>query len=167
MTRALATVRELTGVPRGGRDRAGISLTVHIALDGDALPPAALTLVECLRALAEPPAERPRLVHPVLPGGTGLRVDLDGRGVYRDGAPVRLTRREFDLLAFLGRHPRHVFSREQLLRQVWGYPPAGGERTVDVHVRRLRAKLGGDPLITTVRGVGYRLDEASQLTVTG
>jgi len=189
MTRALASVRDLAGVPRGSRDGAGISLTVHIALDGEALPPAAVALVESLHALAAlaggAPAPsgpvpfgeaaapagsgggrgvRPRLVRPA--AAAPLRVHLAGRTVYRDGLPVPLTRREFDLLAFLSEHPRQVFSRAQLLRQVWGYPAAGGERTVDVHVRRLRAKLGeADPLISTVRGVGYRLDEASRVTV--
>ena len=63
-------------------------------------------------------------------------------------------------------HPRRVFSRGQLLHQVWGYDMVSGERTVDVHVRRLRVKLGGrTPLIATVRGVGYRLDEAAPVTI--
>ncbi len=85
--------------------------------------------------------------------------------MYRDGELVRLTRREFDLLAFLCESPRRVFSRSQLLRQVWGYEPVSGERTVDVHVRRLRVKLGDDtyPVVATVRGVGYRLAEGAQL----
>jgi DNA-binding response OmpR family regulator len=79
---------------------------------------------------------------------------------------VRLTRREFDLLAFFCTNPRQVFDRAALLRQVWGYGMIGGERTVDVHVRRLRAKLGQSaPLIVTVRGVGYRLDEAARVAV--
>jgi DNA-binding response OmpR family regulator len=80
--------------------------------------------------------------------------------------PVRLTRREYDLLVFLCENPRRVFTRGQLLRHVWGYDMAGGERTVDVHVRRLRLKLGGHgPLIGTVRGVGYRLDDGANVTV--
>jgi two-component system, OmpR family, response regulator len=95
-----------------------------------------------------------------------LRVFLAARIVLRDGAPVRLTRREFDLLAFFCAHPRQVFDRAQLLRQVWGYEMVSGERTVDVHVRRLRVKLGEPgPLIATVRGVGYRLDEAARVVV--
>jgi two-component system, OmpR family, response regulator MtrA len=69
--------------------------------------------------------------------------------------PVSLTATEFDLLAFLLRHPDHVFSRDQLLAEVWGYAAAGGSRTVDVHIAQLRAKLGQTNPIRTVRGVGY------------
>jgi two-component system, OmpR family, response regulator len=80
----------------------------------------------------------------------------ESRRVSVDGEPVPLTRIEFDLLQFLAEHPQRVFSRTQLLQQVWGYSHAG-ERTVDVHIRRVRAKLGDDALVTTIRGVGYRL----------
>jgi DNA-binding response OmpR family regulator len=79
---------------------------------------------------------------------------------------VRLTRREFDLLLFLSENRRRVFSREQLLTRVWGYEWVGGSRTVDVHIRRLRVKLGQDgPVVCTVHGVGYRLDDDVQVTV--
>ena len=69
-----------------------------------------------------------------------------------------LTFKEFELLKFLAQHPGRVFSRQQLLQEVWGYDYFGGTRTVDVHVRRLRAKLGPEheTLIGTVRNVGYR-----------
>ena len=69
-----------------------------------------------------------------------------------------LTFKEFELLKFLAQHPGRVFSRQQLLQEVWGYDYFGGTRTVDVHVRRLRAKLGpeNETLIGTVRNVGYR-----------
>nr|WP_276319994.1 response regulator transcription factor [Haloactinopolyspora alba] len=69
-----------------------------------------------------------------------------------------LTYKEFELLKFLAQHPGRVFTRAQLLQEVWGYDYFGGTRTVDVHVRRLRAKLGADheALIGTVRNVGYR-----------
>jgi DNA-binding response OmpR family regulator len=69
-----------------------------------------------------------------------------------------LTFKEFELLKYLAQHPGRVFTREQLLQEVWGYDYFGGTRTVDVHVRRLRAKLGSDheALIGTVRNVGYR-----------
>jgi DNA-binding response OmpR family regulator len=98
--------------------------------------------------------------------GPSLRLYLASRMVLSDGVPVRLTRREYDLLVFLCQHPHRVFGRGQLMRQVWGYEMVSGERTVDVHVRRLRVKLGGcGPVIATVRGVGYRLDEATQVTV--
>ena len=82
-----------------------------------------------------------------------------------DGEPVALTRLEFDLLHFLGANPRRVFSRPQLLQSVWGYSHAG-LRTVDVHMRRIRAKLGDVPLVTTVRGVGYRLSDEADLAIT-
>ncbi|MDQ2782666.1 MAG: helix-turn-helix domain-containing protein, partial [Actinomycetota bacterium] len=68
------------------------------------------------------------------------------------------TYKEFELLKFLAQHPGRVFSRAQLLQEVWGYDYFGGTRTVDVHVRRLRAKLGSEheSLIGTIRNVGYR-----------
>lgn len=74
------------------------------------------------------------------------------------GAPVDLTYMEYELLRFFAAHPARVWSREQLLSRVWGYDYFGGARTVDVHVRRLRAKLGETRAswITTVRSVGYR-----------
>ena len=72
--------------------------------------------------------------------------------------PLDLTFKEFELLKFLAQHPGRVFSRAQLLQEVWGYDYFGGTRTVDVHVRRLRAKLGPEreALIGTVRNVGYK-----------
>jgi DNA-binding response OmpR family regulator len=74
------------------------------------------------------------------------------------GRPLDLTFKEFELLKYLVQHPGRVFTREQLLQEVWGYDYFGGTRTVDVHVRRLRAKLGpeNETLIGTVRNVGYR-----------
>ena len=74
------------------------------------------------------------------------------------GRVLDLTYKEFELLKFLAQHPGRVFTRGQLLQEVWGYDYFGGTRTVDVHVRRLRAKLGGEheQLIGTVRNVGYR-----------
>ncbi|MGN6794944.1 MAG: winged helix-turn-helix transcriptional regulator [Streptosporangiaceae bacterium] len=74
------------------------------------------------------------------------------------GVALDLTFKEFELLKFLAQHPRRVFSRSQLLQEVWGYDYFGGTRTVDVHVRRLRAKLGpeNEALIGTVRNVGYK-----------
>lgn len=74
------------------------------------------------------------------------------------GRPLDLTFKEFELLKYLAQHPGRVFTRQQLLQEVWGYDYFGGTRTVDVHVRRLRAKLGpeNETLIGTVRNVGYR-----------
>ena len=87
----------------------------------------------------------------------GLQIDAAGRTVEVRGASVRLTTREFDLLHFLLTHPGRVFSRAELLRQVWDYDFEGYDRTVDAHVARLRRKLG-DPgdWIETAWGVGYK-----------
>jgi len=87
-----------------------------------------------------------------------LRVDLEAHVATCAGVRLDLTPREFDLLAFLARHPGRALSREELLRKVWGYDYVGETRTVDVHVRRLRAKLGNqNGLIETVLGAGYKL----------
>jgi DNA-binding response OmpR family regulator len=95
-----------------------------------------------------------------------LYLHTGSRLLLRDGAPVPLTRREYDLFQFFCENPRRVFSRSQLLRQVWGYDMVGTERTVDVHVRRLRVKLGEcAAIITTVRGVGYRLDDDAPVDI--
>jgi hypothetical protein len=93
-----------------------------------------------------------------------LRIDNGRRDVELAGVPVMLTRREYDLLLFLAGHPGRVFTRPQLLKWVWGYDIVSGERTVDVHVRRLRRKLRQQgPTITTIRGIGYRLDSAERI----
>ncbi|WP_072312658.1 response regulator transcription factor [Agrococcus sp. Marseille-P2731] len=90
---------------------------------------------------------------------SGLTIDEASYQAKVDGKPIDLTYKEFELLRFLSAHPARVFTREQLLSEVWGYDYFGGTRTVDVHVRRLRAKLGDlERLIGTVRGVGYRFE---------
>ena len=90
-----------------------------------------------------------------------LAIDTDSYHVTVSGRPLDLTFKEFELLRFLASHPGRVFTRPALLREVWGYDFYGGTRTVDVHVRRLRAKLGPEHehLIETVRSVGYRAAE--------
>ena len=199
-----------------------VTITVHITLNGDELPPEASRLISDLEALAASQAKQqisqqnaaPNAKGAPLPrtagsahalqhgpsqhtgrnlrlvetGDTAATVTADttrvkrigaatpdspslylctgSRLVLRDGAPVPLTRREYDLFLFLCEHPRRVFSRAQLLRQVWGYDMVGTERTVDVHVRRLRVKLGeAARIIATVRGVGYRLDDDAAVQV--
>jgi DNA-binding response OmpR family regulator len=87
-----------------------------------------------------------------------LTIDPDTYAAKLKGRPLDLTYKEFELLKFLAQHPGRVFTRDQLLREVWGYDYFGGTRTVDVHVRRLRAKLGAEheSMIGTVRQVGYK-----------
>jgi DNA-binding response OmpR family regulator len=87
-----------------------------------------------------------------------VTVDDATYSAHIGGRPLDLTFKEFELLKYLAQHPGRVFSRQQLLSEVWGYDYFGGTRTVDVHVRRLRAKLGpeNETLIGTVRNVGYR-----------
>jgi DNA-binding response OmpR family regulator len=87
-----------------------------------------------------------------------IALDLHSYRVTLQGRPLDLAFKEFELLRFLIERPGRVFTRPTLLREVWGYDFYGGTRTVDVHVRRLRAKLGPshESLIETVRGVGYR-----------
>ncbi len=91
-----------------------------------------------------------------------LRIDRAGRRAFVDAEELRLTPKEWELLAYLARRPGRVFTREILLEQVWGYNYLGDRKTVDVHVRWLREKLGRFGSlgfeIVTVRGVGYRLD---------
>jgi two-component system, OmpR family, response regulator ResD len=91
-----------------------------------------------------------------------IRVDPGARTANVRGNPIMLTVREFDLLLFLMRHPGQVFTREQLLDQVWGYTFASDMSTVTVHIRRLREKIEEDPaspnLLQTVWGVGYKLE---------
>jgi DNA-binding response OmpR family regulator len=86
-----------------------------------------------------------------------LTVDPAVRSVHLDGTPVTLTRREFDLLAALARQPGVVYRREHLVAEVWGTHDSSAERTLEVHIGSLRAKLGVHDLIETIRGVGYRL----------
>ena len=86
-----------------------------------------------------------------------LVVDRSAREVYVDGRPVALTAKEFSLLAFLCESRGKVKTRDQVLARVWGSRYEGGARTVDIHVRRLRAKLGAALPLETVRGAGYKL----------
>ncbi len=88
----------------------------------------------------------------------GLEIDTESFEVTVDSRQLSLTFKEFELLRFLASHPGRVHTREALLNQVWGYEYFGGLRTVDVHVRRIRAKLGSkhEHLVQTVHGVGYK-----------
>ena len=126
-----------------------------------------------VRVTASP--ERPRRVPQRRPldGGTAnrprrlyergrLRVDFDAYEVYADGRPVQLFLREFELLCFFVQWPNRVFDRAEIMASIWGDEAAIDPRTIDVHVRRLRALIERDParpeLIVTVRRVGYKFD---------
>ncbi|MDQ1657424.1 MAG: hypothetical protein QOD41_2507 [Cryptosporangiaceae bacterium] len=179
---AAQSVREVT--PEGG-----VSTTVSLVVDR---PGSRQTGLDSPEVLA--PAQRrplfprpPATAEPALPGSTQgpaeaavpnsmpapapepsavLEILTERREAVLLGVPVVLTRREYDLLLFLSTRPGRVFTRPELLTWVWGHDVDSGERTVDVHVRRLRTKLlAGGPVITTVRGVGYRLDEVSRVVV--
>ncbi|MDO4274349.1 MAG: response regulator transcription factor [Eubacteriales bacterium] len=91
-----------------------------------------------------------------------VELDLQGRTVTLDGEPVELTRMEYDLLEFLMSHPNMVFSREKLLDSVWGYDYMGSTRTVDMHIKNLRSKLGLGKYIETVYKIGYKLTEKAE-----
>ena len=96
---------------------------------------------------------------PAAPEGDGLRVSKDNGMVYKNGRPLELSAREFDILCFLSAAPGRVFSREELMEKVWGYDYYGDLRAVDVAIRRLREKVEDQPAspkcIITKRGMGY------------
>ncbi|WP_433495937.1 winged helix-turn-helix domain-containing protein [Micromonospora sp. CA-248089] len=168
------------------RPRTAPTLTVTIDLGAGPLTPGLARLVALLdelaasgegrAALGEGPDDRPaaRTVldlrrgeapAPAAPAPGEVRILTGTRRVRHGGAEIPLTRIEYELLLFLAEHPRRVFTRLQLLANVWGYEHAVA-RTVDVHVRRLRAKFGPDtPLVTTVYGVGYRLADDAAIVV--
>ena len=89
----------------------------------------------------------------------GLEIDKPGRRVYLDGEMIELTPKEYDLLLYVAENAGLALSREQILNAVWDYDYYGDERTVDTHIKKLRAKLGKkSDLIQTVRGLGYRFE---------
>ena len=114
-------------------------------------------LVARVRAILRRVEDRGKPVATVLHSG-GVDVDLGRREARVDGAVIALATREFDLLAFMSENEGLVLSRQQLLDNVWGHGWYGDERTVDVHVRQLRKKLGDGLPLATVRGIGYRLE---------
>lgn len=121
-------------------------------------PFAARELIARVRALLRRMRSDPR---PSRVTFGSLEIDEAGGRVRKNGTPVPLTKTEFKLLTCLAERPNQVFSREALLENVWGYDYLGDSRIVDVHVRRLRAKIEDDPaspvFVQTVRGLGYKL----------
>ena len=121
-----------------------------------------LARVRSLLRWTERPSNTPSIE--VLHAGP-LRLDLGSRRAWRDDGELSLTHKEFDLLTCLIRHTGIALSRDLLLERVWGYDFPNTHRTIDVHIRWLREKIEQDPghplLIQTVRGVGYRFQEAA------
>ena len=102
----------------------------------------------------EEPAQSPMLVK------GNMKIDCEGRRVFIGEKEINLTAKEFDVLELLAMNPNKVYSRENLLNLIWGYDYPGDARTVDVHIRTLRQKLGKcGERVETVRGVGYRISE--------
>ncbi len=165
----LARVRSFCGVVRTGVAHAPV---IAVFTEGGLAAVTADWSVDDLLLDTAGPAEveaRIRLARTRSPGteeddeglivAGDLTIDEVAYAVRLGPAAIDLTYKEFELLKHLAQHPGRVFTRAQLLQEVWGQDYYGGTRTVDVHVRRLRAKLGAehDQLIDTIRGVGYRL----------
>jgi DNA-binding response OmpR family regulator len=142
LTARAAVEQKVEGLDRGANDY----VTKPFSLE---------ELLARVRAQLRPPGQREAAVLET----AGVRMDLRRRRVVCDGREVALTAREFDLLAYLLRHPDQVLSREQILNAVWGFDFDPGTKVLEVYIGYLRRKLGAggaDP-IETVRGVGYRL----------
>lgn len=151
-----------------------LTVTLTLKLTGPDAATAATRLVHAL-ADAEPlrdtvwdgeiASPAPELPAATPPRDAAVLIDTLSRTVAVDGEPVRFTRREFELLFFLVRHTGAAFTRLQLMRAVWGHE-FSGERTVDVHVRRVRAKLRAyGPALATVHGFGYRLEPGNGISL--
>ncbi|WP_433538701.1 winged helix-turn-helix domain-containing protein [Micromonospora sp. CA-249363] len=163
------------------RPRTGPTLTITLDLAPGPMSPRLARLVQLLGELAEagegrlgpvddvPPIPRPfarpaAVETSATADAPDVRILAGSRTVRHGDRVVALTRIEYDLLLFLAERPHRVFTRLQLLSNVWGYEHAVA-RTVDVHVRRLRAKLAGAEVVTTVYGVGYRLGDEARISV--
>ncbi|MEO3771254.1 winged helix-turn-helix domain-containing protein [Micromonospora sp. B9E7] len=158
--------------------RTAPTLTITLDLVPGPLSPRLARLVQLLGELAESGEGRLRTVEDLAPAprpapspvgepsadAPHVRILAGSRMVRQGDRVVPLTRIEYELLLFLAERPRRVFTRLQLLSNVWGYEHAVA-RTVDVHVRRLRAKLAGSEVVTTVYGVGYRLADEARISV--
>jgi len=90
----------------------------------------------------------------------GFKIDKDRYLVVKEGEEISLPKKEFELISLLASKPGHVFTREAILSSVWGQEVVVGDRTIDVHIRKLREKIGADR-IKTVKGVGYKFIEPS------
>ena len=137
------------------------TVTVQLTVSGEDALATVMAFAERLRPLAVTVTTSAPSVVPA-----PLTLYPDRRVAELEGVPLALTRLEYDLLLYLAERPGRAFSRGHLLREVWQYDHDSGERTVDVHVRRIRAKLGETAgAIVTVRGYGYRLEKSQRVAV--
>ncbi|MEV4636709.1 winged helix-turn-helix domain-containing protein [Actinoplanes sp. NPDC049548] len=179
LSRTAPARRGPAGRPRSTRLRpiavgnaSSVTVTITLGSPGTEESERVLAALRDLVEAAGPGADvalTPQVVTPAVPAprepvSTGLRLDLRPRTAVLDGKVLDLSRLEYELLVFLARNPRQVFSRSQLLGHVWGHTHTT-VRTVDVHVSRLRTKLGDPEIVTTVYGVGYRLSEDAAITI--
>ena len=161
----------LSGRPRRSGDTASeVVLVARFGIEPGQAAQLAADLAEALRAvpgLASLDIDLPaRPALHLVPPNRPLRIHVPSRTVWLRDTELGLTRKEFDLLLQLARYPRQVFTRPMLLSSVWGISDNGRSRTIDVHIRRLRALLGPNlHLITTVRGVGYRWEDTGELSI--
>ncbi|BAL91770.1 putative transcriptional regulator [Actinoplanes missouriensis 431] len=141
-----------------------VTVTISISGGADGRERILAALRELVDAAGPSAAVELEPVAPAPRADGGIQLDPRARTAFRAGRLLELSRLEYDLLLFLSRHPRQVFSRSQLLTHVWGHRHTTN-RTVDVHVSRLRTKLDDPELITTVYGLGYRLADDAPITV--
>ena len=156
---------------RAARSDGGVppptTVVVHLNIELPRNPDTLAALSDLLHSVAELPGVAVR--QPLPRSSTSddrLRIVPYARTVLCRGVVVPLTRLEFDLLLYLTERPRRVLPRRTLMAEVWGIDEPMNSRTVDVHIRRLRDKLGSDRLrITTVRGIGYRFDGVHDVVI--
>ncbi|WP_308258287.1 winged helix-turn-helix domain-containing protein [Saccharothrix obliqua] len=143
-----------------------VTVVIRLSAPTGQVVDTAAQLAEALRAALDLSAADVVVDLPVPRAEPELRILVDSRRVLHRGVTVELTRLEFDLLHHLCTHPRQVHRRTSLMNSVWGTTTFVDTRTVDVHVRRIRRKLGdAASIITTVRGVGYRVDNPMAVSV--
>jgi len=174
------------GAPGSSQAMSPLNVTIDVTLPAGAADASVIAVIDALREAIEQIVHHPpyddhdldivahlddTLSGPAHQDGTVggdpgvLQILPEERAVWYGSEEIRLTRLEFDLLLFFAWHPRRAFSRVQLMQAIWGHAQGSG-RTVDVHVRRLRAKFDDVvPLLTTIRGVGYRLDNDARIAV--